>query len=195
MPLNRIATIQAALLVLLVAIAYQEVRHHHFVWDTIPFVLDNPWIHEWSMDNVVAMLTRSHEANWQPLVMLSHAIDFSLFGDDAGKHHLVNLLFHIINVLLIAVLVHQLLRRSGQAEVTSCWTGFLTALIFGLHPQHVESVAWVVERKDVLYTAFTLIAFLLYLRYEMASPGNETACLSCFSALPSPANRWRSPCL
>ena len=165
MPLKHLGAIQALLITLLISIAYFEVRHHHFVWDTIPFVLENPWIHEWSVENVTAMLTRAHLANWQPMVMLSHAVDFSLFGNNSGMHHVVNLIFHIANALLLAYLVHLLVMKSGSGPIPAMWAGFLTGLIFGLHPQYVESVAWVVERKDVLYTLFTLISLTSYLKY------------------------------
>lgn len=150
---------------------YAEVRNHHFVWDTIPFVLQNLWIHEWSVDNLIAMFTQAHEANWHPVVLLSHALDISVFGYDSGWHHLTNLLLHIINALLLYQLANGLLVR-GEMDVESAgWVAFLTALIFAIHPQHVESVAWVVERKDVLYSLFALSCLLVYL--ERAPEGKS----------------------
>lgn len=145
-------------------VVYQEVRHHHFVWDTIPFVLENPWIHEWSVNNLIAMFTQSHEANWHPVVLLSHAIDISLFGYDSGLHHLSNLLLHIINALLLYLLVTKLLAPAQLTLSAIRWTAFITALIFALHPQHVESVAWVVERKDVIYSLFAFLCLIFYLK-------------------------------
>ena len=163
---RHLGSLHIILLFILLSLAYHEVRHHHFVWDTIPFVLENPWIHEWSIANLTAMFTESHRANWHPLVLLSHAADFSLFGNDAGKHHLVNLALHITDSILLMIIVRVLLVMAGQDQSSAQWVGFLTALIFGLHPQHVESVAWVVERKDVLYTLFIFIALLLYLKLQ-----------------------------
>ena len=171
MPLNlarmtekQTVLLHLAVLIALTLLAYLEVRHHYFVWDTIPFVLENPWIHELNANNLVSIFTEAHRANWHPVVLLSHALDFSVFGDDAGKHHLTNLALHCINVLLLYWLVVNLLTRFHQTNEFSIWVAFLTALIFALHPQHVESVAWVVERKDVLYTAFALASLLTYLR-------------------------------
>jgi len=169
---KQLTAVHAATLIALTVLAYLEVRHHQFVWDTIPFVLENPWVHEWSVDNVIAMFTQAHHANWHPVVLLSHALDFSLFGDDAGLHHLTNLALHVANTLLLAVLVHRLVKLTCVTDFNARWTGFVSALIFALHPQHVESVAWVVERKDVLYALFTLSSLILYLHFhDRCAPG------------------------
>jgi len=162
--LKKPAVLHGFVIVLASILVYSEVRHHHFVWDTIPFVLQNPWIHEWSFDNLIAMFTQAHEANWHPVVLLSHALDISLFGYDSGRHHLTNLLLNIINALLLYQLIAVILVR-GEMDVTSAGrVAFLTALIFAIHPQHVESVAWVVERKDVIYSLFALLCLLIYLK-------------------------------
>ncbi|MBT4161714.1 MAG: hypothetical protein HOE54_10445, partial [Gammaproteobacteria bacterium] len=163
---KQLFAVHAVVLSVLLALAYHEVRNHYFVWDTIPFVLENPWIHEWTFDNVIAMFTKAHMANWQPVVLLSHALDFTLFGNNAGLHHLTNLVLHIANALLLYALISRILLLTGRPARLAGWIGFLTALIFGLHPQHVESVAWVAERKDVLYSFFALISLLLYLKYS-----------------------------
>lgn len=146
-------------------------RQHQFVWDTIPFVLENPWIHEWSVANLVAIFTEAHQANWHPFVLLSHKIDFTLFGHNSGAHHVVNVVYHIINACLVYGLTFRLLTlgkaNSSRADDVQCrWIAFLTALIFAIHPQHVESVAWVVERKDVLYSLFALLCLLFYINSQ-----------------------------
>ncbi len=156
----------AGIIVISTIAVYSDVRHHYFVWDTIPFVLENPWIHEWSLENLIAMFTQAHEANWHPVVLLSHAIDITLFDYDSGWHHVTNLLLHMINSLLLFWLIADILRRGKVTEQTGLWTAFLTALIFAIHPQHVESVAWVVERKDVLYSLFALLCLMAYLRTD-----------------------------
>tara|TARA_R110002073_G_scaffold4833_7_gene30814 strand:- start:48 stop:1481 length:1434 start_codon:yes stop_codon:yes gene_type:complete len=158
---------QFALLLILTGIAYSAVRDHYFVWDTIPFVLENPWIHGWSFSNTLSILTEAHRANWHPLVLFSHAVDFSLFGQNSGAHHLMNLGYHLINASLVYLLIYRLLLVNQCNRATdrrkALWIAWLTALIFAIHPQHVESVAWVVERKDVLYSLFTLLTLLAYL--------------------------------
>lgn len=174
--------VHLAVLVLVTAFAYQAVRNHHFVWDTIPFVLENPWVHEWTLENVKSMFTSAHRANWHPVVLLSHALDISLFGYDSGSHHLVNLGMHIINALLVYGLIRRLLGLAGQEPIPASWTAFLTAMIFAIHPQHVESVAWVVERKDVLYSIFALGCLMVYLGHARHADhqGGGLICLLLF---------------
>ena len=101
--------------------------------------------------------TTWHASNWHPLTWLSHMLDCELFGLNAGAHHVVNILFHAANV----VLLFTLLRRLTGA----LWPAAFVAALFAWHPVHVESVAWVAERKDVLSTFFTLLAFLGYEKY------------------------------
>ncbi len=96
-------------------------------------------------------------ANWHPLTWLSHMADVELYGLNAGGHHLTNIIFHIANTLLLFLL----LGRMSNAF----WRSAFVATLFALHPLHVESVAWVAERKDVLSTFFGLLALISYLRY------------------------------
>ena len=169
---TRLTRFQMAAIFVITAAAYHRVLGHHFVWDTIPFVLGNPWLQEWSWDNLVSMLTEAHHANWQPLVWLSHSLDFQLFGMDAGKHHLVNLILHTANAILFYLLILFLASRTEKFSVgEKQWIAFIGALIFAIHPQHVESVAWVVERKDVLYSLFAISTLIAYLRlHNLHSP-------------------------
>lgn len=136
-------------------------------------VLENPWIHEWSIANLFAISTEAHRANWQPVVLLSHTFDIWLFGYNPGPHHLVNLAFHVVNAYLIYCLTGLLIRRvRPESDGSIQWIAFLTAAIFVIHPQHVESVAWVVERKDVLYALFTLSCLITYVNVN--SSGNAS---------------------
>lgn len=153
---------------LVTALAYSAVRQHQFVWDTIPFVLENPWIHEWSLANLVAIFTEAHHANWHPFVLLSHKIDFTLFGYNSGAHHIVNVIYHIVNACLVYALTLRLLElanadRPRGNHLHWRWIACFTAIVFAIHPQHVESVAWVVERKDVLYSLFALLCLHFYI--------------------------------
>jgi tetratricopeptide (TPR) repeat protein len=95
--------------------------------------------------------------NWHPLTWISHMLDVQLFGSRAGAHHLVNLLFHLVN----AGLLFGLLRAMTGAR----WRSLLVAALFAAHPLHVETVAWIAERKDVLSTALGLLSLAAYLRY------------------------------
>ncbi len=153
-------TVHLGLILVATLAVYLQVAEHYFVWDTIPFVLENPWLRNPDLTDFWAMTTQAHYANWQPLVWYSHALDFFLFGENPTGHHLMNVGLHLVNASLVYCLVLQVLSVQQRA---AGWIACLTALGFALHPQHVESVAWVVERKDVLYSIFTLGCYLAYL--------------------------------
>ena len=104
------------------------------------------------------LLTQNLGGNYHPLTMISLALNYRMSGLDAGSYHWLNLLFHLANTALVFFFVRAL--SGGRL-----WTSVVTALFFGIHPMHVESVAWISERKDVLYAFFYLIAMLTYLRY------------------------------
>jgi len=108
-------------------------------------------------DNVVWAFGGIAAGNWHPLTWLSHILDVQLFGLAPGWHHLTSLLFHTANTLLL----FRLLERLSGAP----WRSAMVAALFGVHPLHVESVAWVAERKDVLSTFFFLLSLMAYARY------------------------------
>jgi protein O-mannosyl-transferase len=99
----------------------------------------------------------SHASNWHPLTWISHMVDWQIYGRRAGGHHATNLLFHCLNSLLLFALCR---RWTGAV-----WRSALVAALFALHPLHVESVAWVAERKDVLSTFFGLLSIWAYTSY------------------------------
>ena len=101
--------------------------------------------------------TSFYAANWHPFTWLSHIVDFSLFGPQAWGHHLSSVIFHSANVVLLFLFLS---KATG-----STWRSAVVAILFGVHPLHVESVAWVAERKDVLNTFFALLTLLAYLRW------------------------------
>jgi tetratricopeptide (TPR) repeat protein len=110
-----------------------------------------------SWNNVGWAFTAMEAYNWHPVTWLSHMVDVQIFGVRAGPHHWVNVLFHLIN----AILLFLVLRSATGAEGPSA----LVALLFAVHPAHVESVAWISERKDVLSTFFWLLATGAYVGY------------------------------
>jgi tetratricopeptide (TPR) repeat protein len=101
--------------------------------------------------------TTGYFSYWHPITWISHAIDYQLFKNWGGGHHLTNVFFHIANTL---VLFYVLMRMTGAV-----WPSAFVAAIFALHPLHVESVAWIAERKDVLSTFFWLLTMWAYIRY------------------------------
>jgi cytochrome c-type biogenesis protein CcmH/NrfG len=127
-------------------------------FDDPQYVTENPHIKQGLTPASVGWaFTSTIEGNWHPATCLSHMLDCQLFGLDAGAHHLVNLLFHAANTLL---LFHVLRRMTHEL-----WPSAAVAALFALHPLHVESVAWVSERKDVLSTFFGLLTIAAYARY------------------------------
>jgi tetratricopeptide (TPR) repeat protein len=111
--------------------------------------------------------------NWHPLTWLSHALDYRIWGIDPTGHHLTSVLLHAMNTFLVVILVVILLesarRKTKEGALLTgkgiLIAGFTTGLLFGIHPLHVESVAWVSERKDVLCAFFYLLSLLLYAGY------------------------------
>ncbi len=136
--------------------AYAEVTGFDFVgFDDDDYVRRNHGVlGGWSAEAVRWAWTSGHAGNWHPLTWLSHMLDVELHGLDAGAHHRTNLLLHVLASLLLFGAVRTACRSLGAAT--------LTAGLFALHPQHVESVAWIAERKDVLSAAFGFGALWAY---------------------------------
>ncbi len=147
------------LLALVTLVIYLPVRQHGFcVYDDGDYVTQNHIVQNgltWS--GVKWAFTTWFASNWHPLTWLSHMLDCELFGLDPGAHHLVNVLFHAANAVLLFAL---LLRLTGAN-----WAAAMVAALFAWHPLRVESVAWIAERKDVLCTLFELLALLAYAKY------------------------------
>jgi tetratricopeptide (TPR) repeat protein len=154
-------------LVLLVFAAYWPVRQAEFVnFDDPIYITNNPEVFRGlSKQSFLWALTTFHASNWHPLTWLSHMLDCQFFSDHAGAHHLVNVSIHACNTCLLFLLL---------AMMTGAfWRPTWVAALFGLHPLHVESVAWISERKDVLSTFFAflgLAAYLLYVRRKQSNP-------------------------
>ncbi|MCY2989851.1 MAG: hypothetical protein NTY19_18560, partial [Planctomycetota bacterium] len=151
-----------ALLVVTVLCAYWPVGRHEFVnFDDPQYLVDNPQVRQGlTWGGIRWAFTTGHAANWHPVTWLSHMIDCQLVGLQAGWHHVIGMLFHIANSVLL-YLVFQ--RMTG-----AIWRSFMVAALFALHPLHVESVAWAAERKDVLSALFWILSLAAYVRYTAA---------------------------
>ena len=137
--------ITCAGLVLLTFFAFAPVRDNDFINydDDDVYVTENPHVLGGLTEKSIKWaFTTPHGSNWQPLTWISHMVDIELFGLSPAGHHLVNVLFHIFNTLLLFLILK---RMTGMF-----WQSFFVAAVFSLHPIHVESVAWLAERKDVL---------------------------------------------
>ena len=159
--LSRVPPVPIALagLCALVVAVFLQVGGHGFVnLDDAEYVFRNR--------KVLAGLTRDgvswafsgfRVSNWHPLTWLSHMLDVELFGASPGPHHLVSALFHLVNTLVLFLFL-----RSATGAV---WRSVAVAALFAIHPLHVESVAWISERKDVLSTLFFLLTLWSYVVY------------------------------
>jgi protein O-mannosyl-transferase len=156
MPRPRLIGLLLALVTLLV---YLPVTRHGFlVYDDDVYITGNPLVQKGlTRAGIQWAFTTSHASNWHPLTWLSHMADCELFGLNPGAHHVVNALFHAANAALLFAL---LLRLTG-----GLWPSAFVAALFAWHPLHVESVAWISERKDVLSTCFALLSLLAYAGY------------------------------
>jgi Flp pilus assembly protein TadD len=138
---------------------YAPVVHHEFVtWDDPQYLLGNPHVSGGLTGSGVRWAwTSGYASNWHPLTWWSHMLDVQMYGMSAGPHHVTSLLLHIVNTLLLFGLLHAMTGRLGPSA--------FVAALFAAHPLHVESVAWVSERKDVLSTLFWMLTVWAYLRY------------------------------
>jgi tetratricopeptide (TPR) repeat protein len=157
----------AVLLLLATLAVFSQVRSYEFVsLDDPVYISANPNVRAGlSSESMVWAFTTNRDGNWFPLTWLSHMLVYQFFGPQSGFHHLANVLLHILSTLLLFALFR---RMTG-----SSWRSAFVACLFALHPLHVESVAWVSERKDVLCGFFWILAIWGYLHYvERPRPGS-----------------------
>ena len=142
---------------LLTLIAYIPAFSANFVnWDDPDYVINNLMIRSFS--DFGKFFTTTVQGNYHPLTMISLAINYAISGNNAFSYHAFNVLFHLANVFLVYKLISRL-------SFNNVFIAFTVAILFGVHPMHVESVAWVSERKDVLYSMFFLLGLISYLKY------------------------------
>ncbi|HTS16930.1 MAG TPA: tetratricopeptide repeat protein [Verrucomicrobiae bacterium] len=149
-------------------------------WDDTSHITRNVAIRSLSLHNLRIMFTQPTAKLYCPLTWLSFAIDYRIWGRDPFGYHLTNLALHVANTLLVLVLVRRMLR--GRTVYAGS-AALLTAVMFGVHPLHVESVAWATERKDVLFVFFYLLGMIGYLRWvERRKVADYGICFGLFVA-------------
>ncbi len=167
----------AAGLAVAVLLVYWQTGQFDFIrsYDDREYVVENPHIRDGvTVQGIGWALTTFYAANWHPVTWLSHMLDVNLFGMDPGGHHLTNVFLHLLNTLLLFFLL--------QRMTAATWRSAVVAALFALHPLHVESVAMVAERKDLLSTLFWLLTLHCYIRYAARrSRGWYGLALGCFS--------------
>lgn len=138
--------------------AFRPVTRCQFVNFDDPRYLDIPHVQSGlNISNIGWALTATHASNWHPLTWMSLMLDRSLYGNNPTGYHVTNLLFHIGSTILLFLLLSRI--------TVSLWRSGFVAALFGIHPLHVESVAWVAERKDVLSTFFMMLTLWAYVLY------------------------------
>ena len=147
------------ILFLLALVVYLPAVRHGFInYDDNGYVYESSWVpHGLTWANLRQAFRSADLSYWHPLTWVSHLCDVELYGLNPGGHHLTSILIHALNTLLVFVVFR---RMTGAT-----WRSWLVAALFGLHPLHVESVAWVAERKDVLSTLWWLTALWCYVRW------------------------------
>ena len=156
-----------ALLFLLVAAAFYNAIPNDFVnYDDPLYVTENVLVKQGlTREGIAWAFCGTTAGNWQPLTLLSHMLDVQCYGLRPWGHHLTNVLLHAINTFLVFLVFNRMTGAIGRS--------FFVAALFGLHPLHVESVAWVAERKDVLSTLFWLLTLWAYGHYTQNSTGGK----------------------
>ncbi|MFA6924142.1 MAG: tetratricopeptide repeat protein [Bacteroidales bacterium] len=144
------------IILLLTAIGYIPIFQNALIdnWDDGVYITKNDIIKEL---NLKRLFTAFYGGNYHPFIALFNALEYHFFKYNPVVYHFNNLLFHLLNAFLVFKLIETITKKNEVA--------IITALFFGIHPMHVESVAWAAERKDVLYTFFYLLALMSYIKY------------------------------
>jgi protein O-mannosyl-transferase len=159
---NLILFLAMAFILISTVIAYYPCLKNGFVWDDEGYILKNYHIKNMSLNNLKTIMTAPIMGNYHPLVIITYTWEYFFFKLNPVPYHIINLVIHLLN----CVLVFYFILRLGRSVPVA----FITGLLFGIHPLHVESVAWISERKDVLYAFFYLISLICYLAYLDKKP-------------------------
>lgn len=146
------------LILITASLVFSPILRNGFTnWDDSTYITRNPGIKDFSLSGIIHTCSSPYIQNYHPLTMLSYMVEYHFFGMNPLGYHITSLVLHILNCALVFWLVFLL---SGSLFVTA-----IAATLFALHPLHVESVAWIAERKDLLYSLFSLIGFIAYIHY------------------------------
>lgn len=147
-----------AVILMTFVVFFPSLQNGFVNYDDTVYVYENPYIQSFSSENLHQIFTEPMAHNYHPLTMLSLAVNYHFSELNPFGYHLTNLLLHLANVFWVFWLVFWLSGKRIEMSV-------IVSLLFGIHPMHVESVAWIAERKDVLYAFFFLPALIAYIRY------------------------------
>lgn len=158
------------------AVYLPALGHPFVIYDDVDYVSRNHQVQQGlTLETLRWSLTSMEFSNWHPLTWMSHALDCEVFGLDAGGHHFTSVLLHAIDAVILFLLLWRMTGKIGRS--------FMVALLFGLHPVNIESVAWVAERKTVLSMLFMLLALWAYVWYARKPGIGRQACVDALYAL------------
>ncbi|MEP5339038.1 MAG: tetratricopeptide repeat protein [Algibacter sp.] len=152
-------------------------------YDDDTVIFQNTLIKNFKFSDIFQLFKQGVGGNYHPLTVISFILNYKLSGESPFSYHLINLILHLINTGLVFLFIKKLTNSNFKISL-------VTALFFGIHPMHVESIAWVVERKDVLFTCFYLSSILFYLSYNKTKSLKDYflfTLLGIFSLLSKPA--------
>ncbi len=162
--------VAAAIAVITFIVFIPSLKGEFLIWDDNLLVADNHYIQNINFEFFKWAFTDVAIASWYPVTVTSFAIDYAIWGKDPFGYHLTNTVFHSLNVMLVFFLTFRLVtlgrREKGNNGTLPFVAALVVAILFGIHPLRVESVAWTAERKDVLYSFFYILSILSYLRYS-----------------------------
>jgi tetratricopeptide (TPR) repeat protein len=147
-----------SLIIIAASVVYMPAIQNGFVWDDETYIVTNKMIQELSPANIEKIFTTFFFGNYHPLTLLSFALEYHFFDLNPSAYHATNIIIHLMNCILVFLLIYIL----SNNIVISCIVG----LLFGIHPLHVESVAWISGRKDVLYALFFLASLISYICFH-----------------------------
>jgi tetratricopeptide (TPR) repeat protein len=163
-------------LAVVTVVAFRGVRNNEFLtYDDMDYVAQNLHVLQGvNMQSIAWAFTTFHCSNWHPLTWISHMVDWSIYGNNPAGHHMTNVCLHAANAILLFLLLLYMTGYSGRSA--------MVAFLFALHPAHVESVAWIAERKDILSTFFWFATLLAYAWYVRRSSWKRYLCVACIFA-------------
>jgi len=155
---------------------YADVVNHVFLnWDDIIYVADNPYLHKLNLDNIVWMLSDYKTINWHPLTWFTYSLEFFLFGKNPTVLIINNIILHTLTIVVLFYVFRNILKSlalrstnelSDDQSKEIIYTSAIASGLFAIHPQHVESIVWISERKDVLCNLFYYSSILCYINFR-----------------------------
>jgi len=139
-------------------------------WDSYRYIIENTCIQGQFSSTIKCVFSQVYFSNWHPLTSLTYALEYYFVGDQPRAYHATNLVLHAVNCMLLYTLARKIFSLLDVARRTSIVGAAFASLLFAIHPQHVESVVWIAERKGLLSTLFFFLSTIFYIEYVKAKP-------------------------